>query len=343
VHQVRLGRTGLTVSAVGFGGIPIMRLSEDDAVAVVKRCLDLGVTFLDTANAYGPSERRIGKAIAGRRQGLVIATKSAARDGETVREHLALSLEQLGVETIDLYQLHNVSSQDDYERTLAPGGPLAAAREAQAEGVVKHIGITSHSMEIALKAVRSGYFETIMFPFNFITNEAAEELIPLAIEQDMGFIAMKPMGGGMLEHAAIAFKYLRRFPQIVPIPGIERAEEMEEIVAIMEHPTPGMTATEEAEMARLRAELGTRFCRRCGYCQPCPEGIPITTLMTLNSVIKRMPAERVLEGWAAQAVQAAENCTQCGECETKCPYSLPIREMMDEHIALFRQLEAGAA
>ena len=343
MHRVRLGRTGLEVSAVGFGGIPIMRLTDEEAVAVVRRCLDFGVSFLDTANGYGTSESRIGRAMAGRRKGLVVATKSGARDAAGVREHLALSLKQLAVETVDLYQLHNISSWDDYEKILSPSGPLAVVRQAQTEGMVGHVGLSSHSMEIALEAVRSGHFETIMFPFNFITDEAAEELIPLAIQEDVGFIAMKPMGGGLLENAVVAFKYLRRFPEIVPIPGIERPEEMEEIVGIMESPVAEMTAAEAAEMARLLAVLGTRFCRRCGYCEPCPEGTPIRTLTTLDSLIKRLSPKSVLGGGLAQAVEAASNCTKCGECETKCPYDLPIREMMDEHIALFRQLEADAA
>ena len=343
MHRVRLGRTGLMVSAVGFGGIPIMRLTEEEAVAVIRRCLDLGVNLLDTANGYGPSEARIGRAIAGRREGLVLATKSGARHAAGVREHLALSLKQLAVETIDVFQFHNVATWDDYEKVLAPNGPLAVARQARADGCVKHIGLSSHSMEIALEAARSGHFETLMFPFNFITDEAAEELIPLAIQQDVGFIAMKPMGGGVLENVIVAFKYLRRFPEIVPIPGIERAEEMEEIVAIMESPVSEMAAAEEAEMACLRAELGARFCRRCGYCEPCPEGVSIRTLMILDSLIKRMSPERVLSGGVPRAVETAEDCAECGECETKCPYDLPIREMMDEHIALFRELEAAIA
>jgi predicted aldo/keto reductase-like oxidoreductase len=197
-------------------------------------------------------------------------------------------------------------------------------------------------MEIAKKAVRTGHFETMMFPFNFITNEPAEELIPLCLESDVGFIVMKPMGGGMLDNATIAFKYLRRFPAIVPIPGIERVEEIAEIVALMEAPSGALTAAEEAEMARLREELGTQFCRRCGYCQPCPEGVPITTLMIMETIIKRMPIETVLSGWAADAVAASENCIKCGECESKCPYGLPIRDRMDEQVALFRALtEAG--
>ena len=173
-----------------------------------------------------------------------------------------------------------------------------------------------------------------MFPFNFVANEAAEELIPLALERDVGFIAMKPLAGGALDNATLAFKYLQQFPQLLPIVGIERLEEMEEIVAIMESPAE-LTPGERDEIQRLRAELGNRFCRRCGYCQPCPEGVSIQALMILDSVIKRMPATHVF-GDFAPLVDEAGACTECGECEEKCPYGLPIREMVKEHVALFR-------
>jgi len=334
MKEIRLGRTRLPVSAVGFGGIPIQRLSEADAVDVVRHCLDLGVTFVDTANGYTTSEERIGRAIAGRRESVILATKTAARDREGVLEHLTLSLERLGVKTIDLYQFHCVSSPEDYESIVAAGGPLDVVREAQASGHVRHIGLTSHSMETALKAVESGRFATIMFPFNFIANEAAEELIPLALERDVGFIAMKPLAGGALDNATLAFKYLRQFPQLLPIAGIERVQEMEEIVAIMENPAE-LTPGERDEIQRLRAELGNRFCRRCGYCEPCPEGVSIQALMILDSVIKRMPATHVF-GDFAPLVDEAGACTECGECEEKCPYGLPIREMVKERVALFR-------
>lgn len=340
MRQIRLGRTGLIVSEVGFGGIPIQRLSEQEAVTLVRRCLDLGITFLDTANGYSTSEERIGKAMAGRRDGLVLATKTGARDGAGVTKHLTLSLERLGVETIDLYQFHGVSSDEDYDKVLAPAGPLAVVREAQACGQVRHIGLTSHSMDIALRAVKSGHFETIMFPFNFITNEAAQELIPLAIERDVGFIAMKPLAGGALDNATLAFTYLRRFPNILPIPGIERAEEIEEIIAVMEGPAE-MRPGEQEEIERLQAELGTRFCRRCGYCQPCPEGVSIQLLMIMDSMIKRMPPADVFADFT-QLVEAADACTDCGECEEKCPYGLPIREIINFHVELFHSEMARA-
>ncbi len=335
MRKISLGATRMVVSEIGFGGIPIQRLSHDQAVSVVRRCLDLGITFLDTANGYTTSEERIGEAVRDRREDLVLATKSQARDAKGVAEHLALSLKRLGVETIDLYQFHCVSTEEDFQKVLAPGGPLDVVRQAQASGVVRHVGLTSHSMTIALKAVQSGHFETIMFPFNFIANEAAQELIPLALEGEVGFIAMKPLAGGALDDATLAFKYLRQYPQILPIPGIERAAEIEEIVAIMEGPVE-MTPQEQAAIERMRAELGNRFCRRCGYCQPCPQGVSIQSLMILDSVIKRMPAANIFSG-LAQEVESAEACTECGECEEKCPYGLPIREMIQEHINLFHK------
>jgi len=246
-----------------------------------------------------------------------------------------LSLERLGVETIDLYQFHCVSTEEDYQKVLAPGGPLDVVRQAQASGVVRHIGLTSHSMTIALKAVQSGHFETIMFPFNFIANEAAQELIPLALDREVGFIGMKPLAGGALDDATLAFKYLREYRQILPIPGIERAGEIEEIVAIMEGPAK-MTPQEQAAIERMRSQLGNRFCRRCGYCEPCPNGVPTQALMILDSMIKRFPLAVVSANYA-QALDAAESCTACGECEDKCPYGLPIREMIQEHIELFHR------
>ena len=341
MHQVRLGRTGLMVSAVAFGGIPIQRLTEDEAVKVVRHCLDCGVNFIDTANGYTTSEERVGKAIEGRREGLIIATKSGARTGDGVREHLALSLARLGVETIDLYQFHGVSTEETYKQTLAAGGPLDVAREAQAAGKIRHIGITSHSLEIATEAVRSDYFETIMFPFNFVANEEAEKLIPVAKQHDVGFIAMKPMGGGMLENATIAFKYLRRFANVIPVVGIQRTEEIDEIVAVMDGPAE-MNPSEEAELARIKEELGTRFCRRCNYCQPCPQEISISVVLTFESFVKRMPVERLLSGGLARAMGTAETCLKCGECETRCPYGLPIREMIDEALASWRALKETA-
>jgi len=305
-------------------------------VAVVRRCLELGITYIDTANGYTTSEERIGKAISGRRQELILATKSLSRSGEGVEKHLKLSLERLGVESIDLYQFHNVTDSNTLNTLLAPNGPMAVIEEAKRAGRVKHIGITSHSMDMAKELVKSDHFETIMFPFNFITCEAADELLPLAREHDVGFIAMKPLAGGMLDNVTIAFKYLLQFPGVVPIPGIEKLHEIEEIAQVLEGPRQ-MTEAEKHEMQRLREELGTQFCRRCDYCQPCPEEIPITTVMVSDSFLKRLPPERLFTGMFAEAIEKAANCTECGDCEERCPYHLPIREMLAERVNQYQE------
>ena len=340
MKSVRLGKTGLMVSRVGFGGIPIQRLTEAEAVRVLQRCLDLGVTFLDTANGYSTSEERIGKAIAGRREQVIIATKTGARDRATAQEHLELSLKRLNVETIDLWQFHNVSTFEDYEQVLGPDGAMEAAQRALEAGKVRHIGITNHSMDVALKAVPSGHFETVQFPFNFVTNEPAEKLLPLAQKYDVGFIAMKPLGGGLLDDATLAIKYLLQFENVVPDPGVEKMEEIEEIAAIVAGSWE-LTPQEWQEIERIRSEVGTHFCRRCEYCQPCPQGVRISMIVNLRSMCKRLPAGRLLEDWVAEAVKSAENCVECGECEEKCPYHLPVREMIAENIKFYEAALPG--
>lgn len=336
MEKVRLGKTDMMVSKLGFGGIPIQRVSEEEAVAVVRRCLELGITFIDTANAYTTSEERIGRALTGQQERPIIATKSGHREREGVERHLKLSLEHLGVESIDLYQFHGVSDSRSLEMVLAPDGPMAVVKEAQKAGKVKHIGITSHSMDTAKEAVKTDQFESIMFPFNFIACEAADELIPLCREHDVGFIAMKPLAGGLLDNVAIAFKYLFQFPDIVPIPGIEKPHEIEEIVQVLAGSWE-MTGAEQREMERLREELGTRFCRRCEYCQPCPEEIRISTVMNIRSFAKRMPPARIFTGMFAEVIENAANCTECGDCEERCPYHLSIREMIAEQVKWYQE------
>jgi uncharacterized protein len=336
-----LGRTGLEVPRVGLGGIPIQRLTDEEAVRVVRRCLDLGITFLDTANGYTTSEERIGKAIQGRRNQVVLATKTMARDKETAEEHLALSLRRLQVDYIDVWQLHNVSDLNTYERVLGPGGALEAARDAVHADKVGHIGLSSHSMDVALAAVQSDLFETIQFPLNFVTNEAAAQLVPLAQARDVGFIAMKPFGGGMLDNARLAIKYLLQFEGVVSDPGVQSVDEIEEIAEIVVGPW-ALTDEELGEIERIRQVVDRRFCRRCQYCEPCPERVRISTVMTVRSFVERFPLERVVTGFVAEAMASASLCIECGECEAKCPYRLPIREMIRENVAYYEQALASA-
>jgi predicted aldo/keto reductase-like oxidoreductase len=334
MEKIRLGRTGMMVSRLGFGGIPIQRDTEKEAITIVKRCLDLGINYIDTANGYSTSEERIGKAVAGRRKDVFIATKSGGRTREEVEKHLALSLERLQTDYVDLYQFHGVNNDKHLNAVLEPNGLLSFVKEAQKAGKIRHIGITSHQIDIARKAVATGLFETIMFPFNFVTDEAATELIPLARQHDVGFIVMKPLAGGMLDNATIAFKYLFQFPDIIPIPGIEKVPEIEEIVHILEH-SPSLTKADKTQMARMKEELGKQFCHRCDYCQPCTMEIPISIVMTSPSFAKRLPEERFYGDMVAKAIEAAAKCADCGKCEERCPYKLPIRQILKERVTWF--------
>lgn len=338
MQKSRLGRSELLVTRVGLGGIPIQRLDDDGAVEVVRRGLDLGLNYVDTANSYTNSERKIGQALQGWGSEVVVSTKSLGRKAEEVRAHLENSLQTLEVDWIDLYLLHNVSTFEALEQVLARHGPFAVLEEEKRAGKVKHIGISSHQIDVAKEAVKTDRFETIMFPLNFITHEPAEELLPLAAAHDVGFIAMKPFAGGRITNASLAIKYLLNHPNVVAIPGVQSVAEIEEIVRIAEGPID-LTEAEISEIERVRRETGNRFCRRCDYCQPCTAGIPISSVMWFPTMVKRMPLRRVMIGWAVDALESVRGCTDCGLCEERCPYGLPIREMIRENLEFYETLK----
>ena len=333
MRQVPLGSTGLMVSEAGFGGIPLIRLDFEQSAAVLKRAFERGINFFDTANMYMDSEEKIGKALSGERSRIVLASKTTLREGEKALEHLALTLSRLKTDYLDLYQLHNVSQESDVEAIAAPGGVLEAMRRAKEKGMIRHLGVSSHHPGIALRLVQSGWFETIQFPFNFVENEPVTGLLPAAREAGMGFIAMKPFAGGMLPDAGVAFKFLRRYPEAIPIPGFDSVEKVDEVVAIYEKPNV-VAAEDEIEMERQRAELGKQFCRRCQYCHPCPHGVRIMYAQMYRVAAIRMSPERAVK-FSADAMESVRLCEQCGECETKCPYGLPIMTMLEENLALY--------
>jgi predicted aldo/keto reductase-like oxidoreductase len=338
VKKIRLGKTGLMVSRVGMGGIPIQRPPFDEAVRIIQHAIELGVNFIDTAVGYGDSEERIGKGVAGRRDEVILATKTPGRDKATALEHLETSLKRLNTDYIDLWQLHNLSTFEEYDKVLGLGGAMEAAQEALEVGKICHIGLSSHNIDVALKAVSSGHFETIQFPFNFVLNEAADELVPLAREHDVGFIAMKSFAGGMLNDANLTIKYLLQFDNVVPDPGIEKADEIEEIVGII-NGSWELTSQERQEIEDIRARMSTQFCRRCGYCMPCPNGVIILPLTYIPSLWKVWNQERFLYwNFVTDAIESWKNCIQCGECEEKCPYHLPIREMIKENIDFYEKV-----
>jgi aryl-alcohol dehydrogenase-like predicted oxidoreductase len=335
MKKVRLGKTGLKVSRVAMGGIPIQRPPINYAVKVINRALDLGVNLIDTSIAYGDSELIIGKGIQGRRDEVLLATKGTWVDKETTYEHIDRSLERLGTDYIDLWQMHNIRDPDAMLKVLTSGSSMDAAQEAMEQGKILHLGFSTHNLEVALMGVDSGFFETVQFPLNFIAREAEERLVEHAREHNVGFIGMKPFAGGNITNARLALGYVLRHGTVVPDPGIERVEEIEEIVSLVNE---GINLTDEdwARMDTIRDELGNKFCRQCMYCMPCPYGVEIWLLTYMENLFRLWPREQVIQVFGDRA-ETALNCTQCGELEERCTYGLPIRELIQENYIFYKE------
>jgi predicted aldo/keto reductase-like oxidoreductase len=341
MEKVRFGKTGLMVSKVAMGGIPIQRLTVPEAVEVVRGVLALGVNFIDTANGYTDSEEKIGLAIKDLpRESIIIASKSGARDKATFLKNLDTTLSRLGVEYVDIYQHHGIGP-DTYDTIFGEGGAYEGMLEGVQAGKIRFPAFSSHDIPVAMRIMREGKFAAVQLPFNYVDDTAAEEAIPLAKELDMGFIAMKPFGGGLLSNARLSIKYLCQFENIVPDPGIEKLSEMEEIVGLLLE-DKAITAEDLAEIARVKAELGDVWCHRCNYCQPCPQGIPISSVLTVESSMRRFPLHQAI-AMGGRSVEAAKSCVECRECVDRCPYHLNIPELMKEKSAIWETFIAAQA
>ena len=333
MNYIQLGKTGLTVSEVGFGCIPIIRLQMDKAVKVLCHAYDQGITFYDTANMYRDSEAKIGQALSPVRDKVVIATKTIRRDADGLRESLEKSLRMLKTDYIDLYQFHQVANDAEWNKIRQEGGAWEEAQKAKAEGKIRFLGVSSHNLQMAVKLVRTELFNTIQFPFNFIETEAKDKLHAYARRKGMGIIAMKPFAGGVIDKAPLVFKYLRQFPDVIPIPGFDSVQSVDEIVSIYDQ--PNVMGDQDVEiMNKYRLELGRKFCRRCEYCQPCPNGVMITAAMSYPIVASRM-SPKISVQFLKVPMESTQKCTECGECLERCPYELPIPEILKKHYDLF--------
>jgi len=334
MEKVRFGKTELKVSKIAFGGIPIQRLNQTDAAHVVRGAIELGVNFIDTANGYTDSEEKIGRAIKDfPRDSLVIATKSGAQDKKTLLEHLDLSLKRLGTDYIDIYQLHGLRSFEAYTAMLGENGVFEGMTEAIRAGKVRFPAFSSHNIPGAVEIMRDGKFAVVQLAFNYIDDMAALEAIPLAKDLDMGFIAMKPFGGGLLSDAGLSMRYLMQYDSIVPDPGIEKLSEIEELVRLVSAGDPFSPADAET-IGKLKEQMGDYWCHRCDYCRQCPQGIPISMVLNVESFIKRMPPDRVI-GMVSKSMEVARGCTACRNCVEKCPYDLDIPELIGKKLALW--------
>jgi predicted aldo/keto reductase-like oxidoreductase len=325
----QLGRTGLNVSVIGFGGIPIQRVSDEQATAVLQRALDKGINFFDTARGYTDSEAKLGRALKNSRQKVIIATKSMARTKEAMTADIKKSLAALGMDYIDLYQLHNVKDRAALEQVFKPDGALVALKEAKKAGVVKHIGITGHIRSYLIEALQSGELETVQFPFNAVEAAGAEVLFEQARQADAGIIVMKPLAGGAIRNINYALRFILEYNVSTVIPGMDSTAQVDENAMAGDEMLP-LSAEEKKVLEEKAGALGATFCRRCEYCQPCPQGIDIPTVFLLDGYYTRYG----LKDWARERYwtlpNKADACVECGECEEKCPYSLPIRRMLAE-------------
>lgn len=333
MEYVTLGKTGLKISRMGFGGIPIQRIDAQGTKKLMTVMAEKGINYIDSARGYTVSESFIGEGLEGIRDKFVLATKSMSRTKEAMAKDIDISLENFRTDYIDLYQVHN-PSVEQLEQVIGADGALEALLEAKEAGKIGHIGLTAHSLEVFEKALEMDWVETIMFPYNIVERQG-EALIRRCREKNIGFIDMKPLAGGAIEDGRLALRFICANPDVtMVIPGMYDVSEIEKNIEAVEDTTP-LTGEELEGMEAVRKQLGTNFCRRCNYCQPCTVGINISGCFLFQGYLDRYG----LEDWArdryATIPVKAGACVECGECETRCPYNLPIREMLKKCAAAF--------
>ena len=321
-----LGKTNLKINEIGIGGIPIQCLNQKEVNQIVKELIFCGINFIDTARGYSNSEELIGEAIKNDRDKFIIATKSMSRTYEAMQNDIQISLEKLQTSYIDIYQLHNVPVNENID------GALKALLEAKEQGIVKHIGVTTHSVEALEKFVESPVFETIQFPYNIVETQA-EGIFEKAKNNNIGVIVMKPLAGGAIDDGKLALKFVLNNANVsVAIPGVESIEQVRENSMVA---AGNYTDQEIEKINKIKNELGNDFCRRCGYCMPCPQGINIPFSFLCEGYHERYN----LQGWAKERYFAmkvkASQCVGCGICETRCPYELKIREKLKKVVKIF--------
>ena len=335
MEYTNLGNTGLKVSRLGFGGIPIQRITQEEATALIRKLPEYGINYIDTARGYTVSEEYLGIAMEGIRDKFVLATKSMARTREAMEKDIETSLKNLRTDHIDLYQVHNAPPAQ-MDIVTGEGGALEALLEAKAAGKIGHIGVTAHEVATFEMALDMDWVDTIMFPYNFVELQAAD-LIRKCAEKGKGFICMKPLAGGAIENAPLAMRFIASNKDItVNIPGMASEDELKQNVAAACDPTP-ISEEELREVQNIRDTLGNQFCRRCNYCQPCTMGINISFCFTINGYLTRYG----LKDWAigrykGMAVEP-NACIECGMCESRCPYHLPIIEMLKDVYSNFQK------
>ncbi|MDD3170766.1 MAG: aldo/keto reductase [Bacilli bacterium] len=332
MNKRKLGKTGLYVSEIGLGGIPIQRTTQEEVNKIIDELINQGINFIDTARGYTCSEAYLGEALVGKRDKFVLCTKSMARTYDMMKKDIDISLSNLKTDYIDIYQLHNVKTEEEYFQVMSLNGAYKALLEAKASGKIGYIGITSHSLDFLEKIIDNNPFATIQFPYNIIETKA-ESLFQKAIRKDVGVIVMKPLAGGAIENGKIALKYIINADFIsVAIPGMASVLEVKQNATVI---SGDFTDDEKMYIKEIRETLDKDFCRRCGYCMPCPQGIDIPSCFVFEGYFDRYG----LVDWAKERYgnmkHFASACVNCQACIKKCPYGLDIPRKLKRVVRIF--------
>ena len=332
---MRLGKTNLEANKNGFGALPIQSCNMVEAVEILKKAYDNGIDFYDTAHFYTDSEEKMGNAFEDiPRENIYLASKTAAETPEDFLSDLETSLKSLKTDYLDLYQFHNISFVPKEDDEL-----FKAMLEAKENGMVKHIGITTHKITFAHEAIDSGLYETLQYPFSYLSGAEELELVEKCRKLDVGFIAMKAMGGGLITNSKASFAFLNQFDNVLPIWGIQKLEELDEFLSYDENTI--LTEDLKAAIEKDKNELGENFCRGCAYCMPCPEEINISLCARMSLWIRRFPAEPYLTEEYQEMMRKTLDCTECYACVDKCPYELDIPELLKENYEDFQNVISG--
>ncbi len=333
MKKIKLGRTGLMVTKPAMGCLPVQRCEKDYAVRLLRAAYEGGINYFDTANAYTDSEEKLGLALSDVRDRVIISTKSAAGDKKGVLDHIENSLRMLKTDHIDLFQLHQVARVPDVNDE---NGPYAGALEAKRRGWIGHIGVTSHRVDVAEACIASGDFETLQFPFSYISTERDLALAEKCREADMGFIAMKGLAGGLLSNARACAAFMNGFDNVAPIWGIQKLEELEQWLRLAEEePLPDEELG--AFIKKERQELAGSFCRSCGYCMPCPMGIEIRNCARMDMLLRRSPWQQYMTDEWREKMERIEDCIGCRQCSSRCPYELDTPELLKYMLKDYRE------
>ena len=339
MRQIVLGKTGISAPQNGFGALPVQRCSTEEAVRILRKAYDGGMRFFDTARAYTDSEEKVGIAFKGMRDKVIIATKSGAKTPEGIRKDLETSLSLLKTDYIDIYQLHMAP------QCYRPGdgtGVYECLLELKAEGKIRHIGITAHLLSVAREAIESGLYETLQFPFSYLSSDQELALVKGCKEKNMGFIAMKSLAGGLITNAKAAMAFTQQYDNVMPIWGIQKESELDEWLAFMDE-TPDMDEEIRAFIDKERQELQGSFCRGCGYClSSCPMQIKINNCARTSLMIRRAPTDYWFSKEWQDEMEHTQDCIECRACEEHCPYSLPIPELLKKNYEDYKQMLAKA-